>query len=355
MGGPCPQRPPRRALGLPEGPTLSGVGGAHPLRCKTVIYRVHGMRLASELEIPGIPPAFKSEKADTVFEMLDFGERPVWDHLATKRLVAVCGGQGQRLLELFRSPRYYIINFRDSLEFWVSINGHRVLCFQRRPTSLDLVRQVLTGWVFTLLLALRSVGGLHAGTVAIDGKAIGVAATSGEGKSTLVAALGLAGATVLGDEVLAFQGRSDAIYTMPGCREIRVSLETLRHLETIFTARRASVRPSQDKAAVFFGDEVFDPRWDSMPLDRIYMLERRDPSSGNRVEVSEIGPREAPWALMGCTFITSRFHPEFLNQQFKRICELTARTRILRLSFPRDMNQVPKVVEAVMERGRCPA
>jgi hypothetical protein len=76
-------------------------------------------------------------------------------------------------------------------------------------------RVVLDSVLFSVAL-LRGLEALHAGAVVGDGGAIAIAAAAGGGKSTLLTALIAAGYELLADDVVALEGKGEAVLAHPG-------------------------------------------------------------------------------------------------------------------------------------------
>lgn len=109
----------------------------------------------------------------------------------------------------------------------VAVSGGRDIRFERtNGTSDDLLRLYLLGSVLGALWHQRGLLPLHAGAIAIDGRAWAFVGQSGAGKSSLVVTMAACGAGYLCDDVCVLQMTSDkGAYVWPGLARLRVSPE----------------------------------------------------------------------------------------------------------------------------------
>lgn len=113
------------------------------------------------------------------------------------------------------------LRFRDCAEFVIAGDTGSITV---RPVSggrSELIPVLLAGTVTALLLTLRGATVVHAGAVAVDGRALAIVAQSGRGKSTLAALLCASGADLVADDVLAV-GSPTPISCCGGASELRL-------------------------------------------------------------------------------------------------------------------------------------
>jgi hypothetical protein len=152
------------------------------------------------------------------------------------------------------------------------LHGDRFIC-HLDPTGATLLRStagedvaswrvVLDSVLFSVAL-LRGLEALHAGAVVGDAGAIAVAAAAGGGKSTLLTALIAAGYELLADDVVALEGKGEAVLAHPG--------------PPLMTVPAAAPSPPGEELAVI-GEE----RWlatpvcaQARPLAAVVLLNRR--------------------------------------------------------------------------------
>ena len=309
-------------------------------------YQIYGLCLRSNVALPGLARAARGQPVDITFELCSLGLDGATPNSAGG--LSMEAPPSGRAVEFRRLADAYLLRFRPELDFWVSHRGDRVVCYQRQPVALELVRLVLLGWVASLVLSLRCVGGLHASTALVGGKAVGFVGASGAGKSTLAAALGMAGHPVLGDEMLAFEARGGSIRVQRGPTEVRLAREPALRLAETFGYRDVSLRESGEKVALALGAPLAGLPPGGAPLGGLYIL-AAGPASGNApVVVAPLDPKEAPGVLLEYTFALAKASAEFLAGQFALLCRLASRVPVRWLRYPRDISQLPRVVDAVL-------
>jgi len=132
----------------------------------------------------------------------------------------------------------------------------------------DEVALFFEGSVYGAIAWLNGLVPLHASAIAHQGNVYAFTGASGEGKSTLVAALAQRGMTACADDVLVLDlADPDAISALPGPKRLKLWEDALAL--TGRTSRHA-VRPGIDK--YYVSEESF-ARSAPLPLKRLYFLE----------------------------------------------------------------------------------
>jgi hypothetical protein len=229
-------------------------------------YRLFGLAVRSELELPEIPPQPFEGEPD----------------------VAIRRGKGDG---------GSLITIDGIAEFNVS-DGANIWVWTSPGASPRNVRLYLLGSAMGLLIHQRGLLPLHANAVELDGKAIAFIGPSGSGKSTLAAWFHDNGYRVLADDVCVVRfGVEDAPSVCPGLPRLRLWKEALE----------ASGRDARHFARSYAGDDEWD-KFDvplehagaahaSTPLAAIYLLAEGD---GGRVE--RLSGVEAAEALFANTY-----------------------------------------------------
>lgn len=148
-------------------------------------YRVSGLQVCSEIRLPGLITLADLAVPDVTIRPIDVPEAlenvvaagPNWQRSA-----------GQFLLELPAIGRFLL-------------EGGHSIGFARAPDIGDQdIAIFLAGTVFGILLHQRNHIVLHASAIAVNGKAVLFCGASGAGKSTIAAALGSRGYTLVTDD-----------------------------------------------------------------------------------------------------------------------------------------------------------
>jgi hypothetical protein len=130
------------------------------------------------------------------------------------------------------------------------------------------VRLFFDGSVYGAIAWLNGLVPLHASAISHDGGVYAFTGISGEGKSTLVAALAERGLSICSDDVLVLDlSDPDAVMAVPGHKRLKLWADALT-----LTGRRPdeAVRPGLDK--FYVADRLpFDAA--PLPIRRLYVLE----------------------------------------------------------------------------------
>lgn len=182
-------------------------------------YSLNGLRLQSELAMPGLPdwdgPA--QAAADIVFRLGDVPsglERP--GHVAP---VFQTRGDSEYLMLLPGTGRVLV---RDGSDVAIALDP------AAEPMA---AASILMGPVQSVLWHQRGLLPLHASAVAIGGGAVALCGASGVGKSTLAAALSARGHELVADDIcLVDTGRDGEAAVLPGGAPLRLWRDAIDRL-----------------------------------------------------------------------------------------------------------------------------
>ncbi len=118
--------------------------------------------------------------------------------------------------------------------YWVS-GGNEIVIDSSPTAEPSMVRLFLLGTVFGLLCHQRGLVPLHASSVVVAGRAVAFAGRSGVGKSTLAAALGRQGYSVVSDDVCVIEWRSPGLpHVLPFAPKLKLVRDSLSALGLSF-------------------------------------------------------------------------------------------------------------------------
>ena len=154
--------------------------------------------------------------------------------------------------------------------FHVSHDGCDVQVERAAGVSDDLIAFPLLGPVLSEVLRRNSMFVLHASAALIDGQGVAFLADKGTGKSSSVAALLRAGASLLADDLVALT--PGAGHIVPGFSQIKIAPENLAHqLAGSDWVARPQVHDAIDKIRVLVPGAIVRK---NPPARRMYLLER---------------------------------------------------------------------------------
>ena len=194
----------------------------------------------------------------------------------------------------------------------------------------------------------RGIEPLHSTTVVIDGKAVAFLGDSGYGKSSLGAAFLEAGYPLLTDDLLVLKEEGDRFVAYPGPPRIKLFPEIVRS----FLGERVAGIPMNNqtsKMVIPLGQNDMVLPQAAFPLKAIYVL-TPPPASlrGHRITIRMLSPRRAFVELVKNTFNTVIDEPGRLKRQFAVATRLATRVPIASLSYPRTLEHLPYVREAIL-------
>lgn len=222
-------------------------------------YRVAGLAVASEIELPGAIAAAQQTGAPDI--AVRSGQVPAALEQASAR-GATWEIAGDKLL--FRVP--------DVARFLLS--GGREIAFEAAPgVATGDISIFLLGTVLGILLHQRGQIVLHASAVRVNDKAVLFCGPSGAGKSTLAAALAQRGFPLVADDFCAVTvSGAGAVIVQPDGRNLKLWAHAIQKLD-LAERRGARVRNRLEKFFVEPAAVFTEP----LPLGTVYALREARP------------------------------------------------------------------------------
>lgn len=207
------------------------------------------------------------------------------------------------------------------------------------PDDTDFKRErLLAAQVMPLLSTLHGREVLHAGAVVVDGRAIGIAARSGTGKSSTLAHLVAQGAAFHADDVIALEPDPDGpgLRVHPGPGIINLDRVQLDAVAPDARGRLGEVVAETEKLHL-----AIRPGTEAHPLAALFLLERG--GSG------PVGTR----LLLGSSYLTYGATPERLLRQFEVAARVDATVEQVKLTVTEDAPSVARrILAAISGTGR---
>jgi hypothetical protein len=221
-------------------------------------YRVAGLAVASEIELPGAIAARENAapeitvRAGRVPEALENAgaQGPTWQIAGSRFLMRVPN-----------VARFLLSEGRE-------------IVFEAMPgVAANELAIFLLGTVFGILLHQRGQVVLHAGAVRVNGKAVLFCGASGSGKSTLAATLAQRGFPLVTDDMCAITLTPGAApMAQPDGRHLKLWAQAIERLD-LAERRGAPVRKQLEKFFVEPGEAFAEP----LPLGAVYALREARP------------------------------------------------------------------------------
>lgn len=272
------------------------------------LYRAFGFTIASEIELPELPPAAAGSAADVEIRL---GETPPALEGAQPVSPDVTARPGALLIDY--NPARYLIS--EGCRIWV----------EAKPGASERdMRGYLLGSAIGAIIHQRGLLPIHANAIDVGGEGVAFAGPQGAGKSTLAEHFRRRGRRVLSDDVCVVGfGPAGEPVAWPGIPRIKLRADALA----------AFGRGAEGLERVFEGDDKFslpmlpDPLAHPVTLCKVYVISRT-----TRGAASEIRPLAGAEAFDSIS--ANVYRSEFIaplgqaQKQFENIVALLRSTQV---------------------------
>jgi hypothetical protein len=243
----------------------------------------------------------------------------------------------------------HYLRWPDLFEFLVSPDGRSVACRKLERATLESFQTYLLGHVLSFALVKQGEEPLHATAVVVGAKAVAFLGDCGYGKSTLAAAFVHAGDHVLTDDLLQIREIGGTCHGLPGPQRLKLFPEIAHR----FLPRQAADTPmNPDTPKLIVPLEPHQVCARPMPLHALYVLEGVESGAGG-VSLTSLAGTQPLMELIRATFNRRLVNPDRLRQQFLYAQRLVSRIPIKRLTYPRGLDVLPQVREAILADVRA--
>jgi hypothetical protein len=229
-------------------------------------YRAYGVELACDFPLPPTPPTTAVATLGPTIEVRRGTREEVregWRRVFVLHEAALDDG-GEVRVERDAAGEHLIR--RGEHLFRLSPDMRRMICAP--PAESDPAwESSLLDWAPYAAAVLAKTECIHAGAIQVGGRVVAIAAPSGGGKSTLVAALAARGARFFSDDVVALEHRRDSVLAHPGAPFTCISQDRRALAEGLGTIR-AEVEGE-------LWTEVEGAATEAAPLAAVVILDRR--------------------------------------------------------------------------------
>ena len=303
-------------------------------------YCVYGVRLKSVMPLPG-PETTSSGQA--AIELLS-GSASLFSWV--RREAGICPEEKEWFSHAGLSDGSDYLRWSGLFEFLVSGDGYRINCRGLKGASPESFQTYLLGQVLSFALLKQGIEPLHATSVVLDEEAVAFLGDCGYGKSSLGAAFLQVGYPLLTDDLLVLKEKGDRFVAYPGPPRIKLFPEIARSM----LGDRVNGTPMNSHTPKLLiplvRNETVPPKY-TFPLKAIYILRPPARSHNSRIMIRPLPPRNAFVALIRNTFNAVVIDQERLKRQFALASQLAVRVPIKSLSYPRALQYLPAVREAV--------
>ena len=319
-----------------EGDRVSRYAGPVP---EIHFYRVHGLVLASEIELPELAPRRVPPQTEPDLHIkigsVSKVAQPVGSTIGFVRV-----SEGTAYLEVPEVARYLV---RD---------GREIIIDPYRVAEPDPIRTFLHSWAMAMVCLQRDLLMLHASGVAFGGRVVAFAGDQGAGKSTLAAHCVRQGAKLFADDMLRISfpadGRPQAIPGMPFVKLWRNALDGIG--DTGDAAAPDHTRAG--KSLVSFAGAIVDCE---LPLACVLVLEHDE--NAREATFDRLSGAAAVTALVTNShgWIRSLDVAGRRPSHFKDCVRLANSIEVFRLTRRMDATQLPAIAACIVRELVKPA
>lgn len=298
-------------------------------------FRVHGLNLASAIELPELA-SLQVRQAMRPDAIVTAGDVPATldGAIETEDGFVIAGAS--------------ILIDVDGIGRFLVEDGCRISVDAAPDTEPEAVRAFFYGAALSALLQQLGLMPLHASAAAIDAAGVAFLGTSGQGKSTLAAAFAQRGFKLLSDDKLVVRQTATGIFVTPSPPLVSLYPPAAHANGFAAEQRVAPTRRFGKHSYLASAQFLGEPR----PLNTLYVLEWGAADVAPSIE--PLTPFEALVALRANLNLGSLVVPLGLETEFIDWAQaMVAAVSTFRLVRPRDLSRIGSVVDAVVEHERA--
>ena len=321
-----------------------------------VFHFIYGLRIATNIPLPGVPVEPSPDVIDVRIHMREETSLPS-PFSAPPSSFLYSSAKDEAEIEptlrvgVLAGGEYFGMFYKDGAKFAVQREGMEIWADWPAGYAIEDACTYLIGPVMGFVLRLRGTICLHASCVAIGGQAIAIVGAPGAGKSTTAAAFAHLGFGVLSDDVVALVDRTDQFLVLPGYPRVNLWPDSVR---TLFGSEDTLPRitPTWGKHYFQLTGQVgrFVPAPQS--LGGIYVLCRREPGLAAPT-VEDIAAPEALTTLVVNTYVNYLLDREMRGIEFDVLSRVVANVPVRRLrptANPYDVFAMSKLIASDAEK-----
>ena len=319
----------------------------------SISHVVYGLRLAANIDLPGVYPSFDSDVHDVQVWLKDWTTFPsTFPELFKNFYPSFHEAKVQPNLRVgvLLGEQHFGFFYADGIRFAVDRRGCKMWADWSENSTLADACTYLLGPLMGFVLRLRGTICLHASAVSVDDRAIAFVGLPGAGKSTTAAAFACAGYPVISDDVVALADHEEQFLVQPGYPRVNLWPDSVSRL---FGAEDALPRitPTWDKCYLPLGQNGHGFASTPLPLEAIYILDSRDETLTAPI-IEEVSGQEAFMALAANTYVNYLLDQDMRRKEFDVLGRLVASIPIRRVRPPARPSAIFNLCEATAADAR---
>ncbi len=321
-------------------------------------YIIYGLRIHSNHEIPGLMTLFKSGNSDidiTFTERKSHHTQPT----GAQNLFRSPGiaDNGEPFFKVWRNQNdqknnlgIQYTNGAGYTTFLINNRGTQVLVSRTKSMPIQDMLTYFLGPVIGCILRVRKVTCLHAGVVAVNGRALAIIGPKGAGKSTTTAALADFGLAVLSDDIAPLT-EVDGNYTVaPGYLSLRLWPNTISVLSDVSSDKLTKVLSIADKHFLKLSSDKDAERWkfhaQPMQLAAVYALNERGQSDS--ISIDAQSQATGLLKLAGNVYPEYSLHQSDRSRDFAVLGKLAAKIPVRTVTRPDNLETLSQLRDAIL-------
>jgi len=315
---------------------------------------VYGLRLRSNVALPGLSAALPSRTYDVQVHLKDWTSFPTTFPESVEVLYAssedaTCEESNLRVAVL-PSGNHFGFYYLDGVRFAVDRQGREIWGDWPENYTLEDACTYLIGPVMGFSLRLRGLTSLHASAVAIDNRAIALVGLPSAGKSTTAAAFAQHGFPVIADDVVVLTEEEGKFLVPPGYPRVNLWPDSV---QALLGSQEAlpQVTPNWEKRymKLDIGGLSFASKF--LPLGAIYLLDTREQKLAAPVFEAVTGG-DAVAALVVNSYVNYLLDHNMRSKEFDVLSRVVSRIPIRRVRPKADPAAVFDLCKAIVRDAR---
>lgn len=253
---------------------------------------------------------------------------------------------GTATLRMSRHSGIILLRFPQLADFKVDLDRLTITAQTFPSIPLNTIRHLLLDQVIPRILTYSGRPVVHGSCVRIGRSCVGFVGETGAGKSTLGSFFHGQGFDLLCDDGFLVEPDEDGVAAIPGYPGVRLWSDSVSALSITQSTEPMAHYCSKMRILLGSGNEVGVPT--RIPLRSIFLLDRNQAPTTD-VALERITGAQAVVGVLRSTFTLDMSEPDDLSNHFRALAPIAANLDVFSLSYPRKYEELPKVLESVLD------
>ena len=320
-----------------------------------VFHVVYGLRIVSDLPLPGLTISEESSPPDLQIYLNRYPDLASRFSTSDGGLLYSSSNSGRGGIPVLRvsalsDDGYFVFSYVDGVRFAIEQYGREIWADWPNGYSLEDACTYLIGPVIAFALRLRGTVCLHASSIAVGDRAIALIGEPGAGKSTTAAAFASLGFSVLSDDVVVLADQGARFLVQPGYPRINLWPDSVHQLFGSADAL-SPISPTWDKRYLPLAQSGYHFQDEAVQLGAIYVLGERE-AAVTASNVEELSAREAFLLVVGNTYVNYLLDADMRSRDFEVLSRVVAQVPVRRVRPAADSSKIFALCEAISADAR---